>query len=80
MACGTPVITSSVTSLPEVVGGAAVLVDPLQTESITEALGRVIADSSLREKLSRDGLERVKNLTWENTATATWKVLQQHLN
>jgi glycosyltransferase involved in cell wall biosynthesis len=67
MASGTPVITSNVSSLPEVVGDAAVLIDPLQPEAIADALGRVLSDSALREELRQRGLERARHFSWERS-------------
>ena len=67
MASGTPVITSNVSSLPEVVGDAALLIDPLQPEEIADALRRVLSDSSLREDLSRRGLERARHFSWDDS-------------
>lgn len=77
MACGTPVVTSSVTSLPEVVGDAAVLVDPYDVESIAWGVRRVVEDSSLRKELRRKGLKRAKQFSWDKTAELTWQVLQE---
>lgn len=68
MACGTPVLTSNVSSLPEVAGDAAITVDPTDQAAITGALDRLLTDSALREDLSRRGLERVKAFTWEAAA------------
>ena len=77
MASGTPVVTSGVTSLPEVVGDAAVLIDPYDVESIAWGIRRVIEDSFLRKELRRKGLERAKRFSWDRTAGLTWKVLQE---
>jgi glycosyltransferase involved in cell wall biosynthesis len=60
MACGAPVIVSNRASLPEVVGDAALLVDPSRTEAIGAALAAVLTDSALREDLRRRSLERAK--------------------
>lgn len=76
MACGTPVLTSNVTSLPEVVGDAGLLVDPYDVEAIAHGICRLVGDSALREELKRKGLERAKQFTWERTADLTWQVLQ----
>jgi glycosyltransferase involved in cell wall biosynthesis len=67
MASGTPVITSNVSSLPEVVGDAAVLVDPLDTDAIADALRRVLTDAKLRTDLSARGLERARQFSWERS-------------
>ncbi len=74
MACGTPVVCSNTTSLPEVVGDAALLIDPEQPGSLTEALGKV-NDEPTRRELARRGLERAQAFTWESTA----RQVAQHL-
>jgi glycosyltransferase involved in cell wall biosynthesis len=68
MACGTPVVTSNTTSLPEVVGDAALMVDPLDAEALANAMSAVLADDALRAQLSRQGLERAATFSWEATA------------
>jgi glycosyltransferase involved in cell wall biosynthesis len=68
MASGTPVITSNVSSLPEVVGDAAVLIDPYQSDSIAAALERVLTDAPLREDLRARGLQRARDFSWDHTA------------
>jgi glycosyltransferase involved in cell wall biosynthesis len=80
MACGTPVVTSDGTSLPEVVGGAAVLVDPNEVESIAAGIRRVVADEGLRARLREAGLARAAELTWERTARLTRQVLLENAN
>ena len=77
MASGTPVITSSTTSLPEVAGDAAVLIDPQSYEQLADALVRVLQDPSLRESLRAKGLERVKQFTWERAARQTLSVYRE---
>ena len=74
MACGTPVITSHVTALPEVVGDAAILVDPEDIDGLAEAMHDVLSQNSLRLKLIEKGLERVKHFSWENVAKKTLSV------
>ncbi|MGB9723986.1 MAG: glycosyltransferase family 4 protein [Chloroflexia bacterium] len=68
MACGTPVLTSRVSSLPEVVGEAAVLVDPADVSSIREGLRRLLEDADLRAHLREQGLARAREFTWEKSA------------
>lgn len=68
MACGTPVITSNVTSLPEVAGDAGIIVNPTDVEAIVEVVCRLQNDDAYRKLLIDKGLERVKLFTWENTA------------
>ncbi len=67
MASGTPVITSNVSSLPEVVGDAAILIDPLDPGAIADAMRRVLIDSALRETLREKGLQRVREFSWERS-------------
>ena len=64
MASGTPVVTSNVSSLPEVVGDAAVLVDPYSAEAIADGIMTVLRSTHLREDLRERGLERVKEYSW----------------
>jgi glycosyltransferase involved in cell wall biosynthesis len=67
MACGTPVITSNVCSLPEVAGGAALLVEPDREDSIADALLTIKQDPTLRARLRELGLENVRRFSWERT-------------
>jgi glycosyltransferase involved in cell wall biosynthesis len=75
LAVGTPVVTSSVTSLPEVTGDAAFLVNPYNTDEITLALDELLSSDSLRNQLVAKGLERAKTFTWQKTAEETLKVI-----
>jgi glycosyltransferase involved in cell wall biosynthesis len=77
MACGTPVITSNLSSLPEVAGDAALLVDPYSPEEITEAMQTIAHDSALRSRLSTLGIARAKQFNWASTGQATAAVLQK---
>jgi glycosyltransferase involved in cell wall biosynthesis len=79
MAHGTPVITSNTSSLPEVVGEAALLVDPLSTTAIEEAMARLLNDEALCQTLSSRGLERAKLFSWESTAQKTLAAYRQIL-
>jgi len=67
MASGTPVVTSNRSSLPEVVGDAAVLVDPYSASSIADGIQQVLSDASLRQTLSARGLARVRDFSWETS-------------
>ena len=69
MACGTPVITSNLSSLPEVAGDAGILVDPLDTEAISEAIMRLLTDAALRQQLVAAGFEHVKRFSWASAAS-----------
>jgi glycosyltransferase involved in cell wall biosynthesis len=68
MACGTPVITSNSTSLPEVAGDAALLVNPTSVSEISAAIKRVVADPDLRASLRRKGIERARHFNWDAVA------------
>jgi glycosyltransferase involved in cell wall biosynthesis len=68
MASGVPVITSNVSSLPEVAGEAALLVDPYQIEEIASAICQLLDDTDLRNTLTRRGLEQARRFTWERSA------------
>jgi glycosyltransferase involved in cell wall biosynthesis len=76
MACGTPVIASNVSSLPEVVGDAGLLVDPHDTSAIATALGQLLSDPALRLDLAQRGLTRAAQFSWEHTARLTLEVYQ----
>ena len=77
MKCGAPVIVGNQTSLPEVVGDAAVLVDPFDVGDIAAVLARVISDSTLRFELRAKGLERAKAFDWRETARKTLVVYEK---
>ena len=67
MASGTPVVTSNVSSLPEVVGDAAVLVDPYSPEAIADGILKVLRSAHLRADLRQRGFARVKEYSWERS-------------
>lgn len=71
-----PVITSNTSSLPEVAGDAALLVDPHDVDAIAEAMMRILTDEALRAELARRGLENVKRFSWEKCARETLAVLE----
>ena len=77
MASGTPVVTSNVSSLPEVVGDAAVLVDPYSAESIADGILTVLRSTHLRGELSKRGLERVKAFSWARSVAARARGLRR---
>jgi glycosyltransferase involved in cell wall biosynthesis len=74
MSCGTPVITSNISSLPEVVGNAGIMVNPDKAEDICEAIGRVVNSPQLRQELVLRGLKRARYFSWEKTAKDTLEV------
>jgi glycosyltransferase involved in cell wall biosynthesis len=75
MACGTPVITSNVTALPEVAGDAALLVDPASVEQIADAIEQIVSDTSLRSCLRQKGLARASHFSWRRTIDRVNEVL-----
>ena len=77
MASGTPVLASNTSSLPEVVGDAGLLVDPLSVDSIAEGMRRLASDGALREQLRQRGLARARDFTWERAANETLAVLRE---
>ncbi|GAC1378736.1 MAG: glycosyltransferase family 1 protein [Ktedonobacteraceae bacterium] len=77
MACGAPVITSNTSSLPEVVGDAALLVDPHKTGELSAAILRVLGDKQLQEELRQKGYERVKQYSWSGSARKMLSVYQR---
>ena len=79
MASGTPVITSNVSSLPEVVGDAALLVDPHDAAAIADAMRRVLSDASLREDLKRRGLVRAGDFSWERSVRRVHEIYTEVL-
>ncbi len=79
MACGAPVITSDNSSMREVAGEAAVLVDPRNVREMTEAMTRVAEDQSLRQELSAKGLKRAGEFSWRKTAELTVQTYREAL-
>jgi glycosyltransferase involved in cell wall biosynthesis len=77
MACGTPVVTSSVSSLPEVVGDAAVLVNPENVFDIARGIREVLLDDNLRADLVRRGREQAGRFSWERTARQMLEIYQE---
>jgi glycosyltransferase involved in cell wall biosynthesis len=77
MACGTPVITSNTSSLPEVVGDAGIMVDPTDKEELTAKIHDLLTDSTLMEELSQRGIERSKLFNWDESAKKTLRVYRE---
>lgn len=75
--CGVPVITSRVTSMPEVAGDAALLIDPFDVDDIAGAMKKIASDEDLRKTLIRRGLERCKLFTWQKSADRLWESMMQ---
>jgi glycosyltransferase involved in cell wall biosynthesis len=77
MACGTPVVCSNTTSLMEVAGDAALLIDPLDVAALAEAIARVLRDDELRAKMRQKGLARTQRFSWDRCARETMTVLER---
>lgn len=80
MACGTPVIASNTTSIPEIVGNNALLINPWDTEELFQAMLKTLEDSSLRESLITKGFIRSSELSWDKTALHTLKAYNKIIN
>ena len=78
MACGVPVITSNTTSLPEVTGGAAILIDPAKPREMADAILELFANDALRRELIPKGLARAAFYSWDEAAQMTRRVLEAH--
>lgn len=76
MACGTPVVTSNISSMPEIAGDAAMLVDPYSAEDISRGLVEVLKDGELRRKMAALGRKRVAEFSWERTVKETVAVYE----
>jgi len=79
MACGTPVVSASTGSLPEVAGDAALMVDPQDGINMADAMYRVLTDGGLRKELRWRGLERARSFTWRRSAEAMSRLLDESL-
>lgn len=80
MACGTPVVTSNTSSLPEAAGDAALFAAPTDVEAIANAIKSIRTDTTVKETLISRGLERVQNFTWQNTAERVARVYENILH
>jgi glycosyltransferase involved in cell wall biosynthesis len=79
MACGTPVITSNLSSLPEVTGDAAILIDPYNVDEMAAAMQAVAEETELRSRLRVLSLQRASQFSWAKTGQATVEILQRYL-
>jgi glycosyltransferase involved in cell wall biosynthesis len=79
MACGAPVVCSKTSSLPEIAGDAALLVEPTNTDEITEALRRVLREPELAAEMRRNGYAQAAEFSWERAARETAQVYQEAL-
>jgi glycosyltransferase involved in cell wall biosynthesis len=79
MQCGVPVICSNTTSMPEVAGKAALMVDPFDVSSIRDAMKKIYTDKELRSRLITAGMLRAQDFTWERSAQDLWNSIQKCL-
>ena len=77
MCCNVPVITSNVTSMPEVAEDAALLVDPFNVSEIAEAMHTISTNEELRKSLIEKGQKRQANFSWDKTANALWQCIEK---
>jgi len=77
MACGTPVVVSNTSALPEVVGDAALLVDPREVDEITVASWRLLSDQALRQQMIEKGLKRARLFSWRKAASETLSIYRR---
>lgn len=77
MACGTPVITSNVSSMPEIAGDSALLVDPTSTADIRQGIDQLFSDEGLQKTLIKKGWNRAKDFSWEKCAKETANIYQE---
>jgi glycosyltransferase involved in cell wall biosynthesis len=80
MASGTPVIASNASSLPEVVGGAALMIDPYDAEAIADAMRRVLTDAALRSELRAKGFDRARSFSWERSIRRVREIYDEVLS
>jgi len=77
MACGVPVVTSNVSSLPEVAGNATILINPYSVDELADGIWRILSDEELRNQCIKKGIERAKSFTWERCAKNTLDVFNE---
>lgn len=80
MQCGCPVIAANTSSIPEIAGNAAILIDPTDIESLVRAITTVITKPSLRKKLKQNGFKQAKNFSWQKTAYQFLEIIQKELS
>ena len=77
MACGTPVITSNTTSLPEVVGDAGIMIDPADINKLSQEIYSVLTDKDLQKDMSKKGLKRASMFNWDKSASKTLEIYEK---
>jgi glycosyltransferase involved in cell wall biosynthesis len=80
MQCGCPVITSNVSSLPEIVGDAAIKVNPFSVKALEEAIYKLVSNPELRKDYIHTGLKQAEKFSWDKCAQETFQVYQEVLN
>ena len=75
MACGCPVIASNVSSIPEITGDAAILVDPRNVEELVTALNKILTDDKLRKDLSKKSYLNSSKYRWQNSASKVFQTI-----
>lgn len=80
MACGCPVVTSKTSSLPEIAGDAALLVDPYSVDEISQGITKILTNPTLRRSMIEHGFKQIKQFSWEKTINRTVEVYQSVLN
>ena len=74
MSCGTPVLTSNISSMPEVIGKAGILFNPYDIGDIAEAIRKVLHSDDLRDRMRNDGLQRANMFSWAKCAKETLEI------
>ena len=77
MSCGVPVVCTDTSSLPEVAGDAALMIDPLDTAALAEAMARLLTDEPLRAELIGRGYARAGRFTWQRAARQVWRIIEE---
>ena len=78
MACGTPVITSNTSSLPEVVGDAGIMIDPKDSELMADKMHEILKNETLWNEMKNKGLRRSKMFQWDDAADKTCQIYRKH--
>ena len=77
MKCGCPVVASNATSIPEVAGDAAILINPLDTKALSEAIFRILTDQQLRNELMSSGYKQAQRFSWDKCAKQMLEIIRQ---
>ena len=80
MSCGVPIITSNITSMPEVVGDSGILVDPYSVDDVTQAMRKITSDEELRIQLVEKSIQQAKKFSWEKTGDLLWDSILKTIN